>query len=500
MDVIPHPNLAETALLDDLIGNFRIGSETERRVDGTDLSMFEVLDPATARPIASVRNATLADAQLAVRAAGEAFADWSRAAPQRRAEMIRRVAMLIQQQKDGFARLITLEMGKLLSNSIREVDLALEYLYWFAEEALRVHGTSGLSPDGSSTAFTLRKPLGIALLITPWNFPLVTIVRKLGACLVAGCSAIIKPSEETPLTALALAKVLAEAEAPHGLVNVLPTAHPAPLISQLMSAPLVRKLSFTGSFPVGRLLQEQAAGNMLRTSMELGGNAPFIVFADADIELAVEHAVAAKLAATGQVCTAPNRFLVERTIYAEFCEKLAQRFKGIRVGPGAAPSSSMGPVISEKARARILGMVRDAIERGGRLIAGSDQPPVGDGFFLEPTVIVDVPISSALWRDEIFGPVAQIAAFDSEVQALELARHPAGLAGYLYTRDFDRALRFGELLQVGMLGVNRIAIVNAGTPFGGIGQAGFGVEGGRDALGEYLSTSYVAFNRLAQIS
>lgn len=464
-------------------------------VSGCGRVAFDVLDPSTARPIARVSGASIEDAGRALDIASDAFTDWSSSAPATRSALLRRIAALLRERKEAFATLITLEMGKILTNSLREVDLAIEYVDWFAEEAQRIDGSCGLSPDGAVTMLTVKKPVGVVLLVTPWNFPLVTIVRKLGPAIAAGCAAILKPSEETPLTALAFAELVTEAGAPDGLFCVLPTIEPAPLISRLMADRRMRKISFTGSLDVGRLIQQQAAANMMRSSMELGGNAPFIVFEDADMSLAVQDAVAAKLSATGQVCTAPNRFLVHRSRYKTFSDGLADIFSIKRVGPGLDSGSEVGPLVSERARQRISDMIDDATRRGGALLAGGSAP-AGDGFFLNPTVIGDAPQESVLWRNEIFGPVAQIAAFDNEDEAIRLSNQSdAGLSSYVYTSDVERVFRLGHRLRVGMLGVNRVGIVNAKAPFGGVGLAGLGREGGADGVEDYLDTTYVGVNR-----
>lgn len=467
-----------------------LGKASGLNSSGTQMA-FDVLDPATAKPIATVNGATVQDADRALDLASKAFANWSMTSPATRAALLRRIAALLKEREEAFARLITLEMGKILANSRREVELALDYLNWFAEEALRIDGACGISPDGAVTMLTLKKPVGVALLVTPWNFPLVTIIRKLAPALAAGCAAILKPSEETPLTALALAELVAEAGAPEGIFCVLPTIEPAAVISHLMADIRTRKVSFTGSYGVGRLLQQQAAQNMMRSSMELGGNAPFIVFDDADLSLAIQDAVAAKLSATGQVCTAPNRFLVHESRYMAFCDGLADHFSSKRVGPGLDPQSDVGPLVSACARQRITDMVDDAARRGGKILAGG-VAPVSDGFFLNPTVVCDVPEDSILWQSEIFGPVAQVASFKTEEQAIALANQSdAGLASYAYTQDVGRILRLGRQLRVGMLGVNRVGIVNAKAPFGGVHLAGQGREGGPSGIEEYLDLTYV---------
>jgi succinate-semialdehyde dehydrogenase/glutarate-semialdehyde dehydrogenase len=455
---------------------------------------FAVLDPATAQPIAEISGATAHDAVRAIDIASEAFRSWSMEAPRKRADVLRRASMLLRQRGEQFARLITLEMGKILANSRREVELAIEYMDWFAEETVRIEGSFGLSPDGFTTMLTVKKPVGVTFLVTPWNFPLVTIVRKVAPALAAGCTAILKPSEETPLTAIALADLLAEAGMPEGVLCVLPSAEPVPLVRSLMSDVRVRKLSFTGSLQVGRILQQQAAHNMMRTSMELGGNAPFIVFEDAEISATVEDAVAAKLSATGQVCTAPNRFLVHESRYREFCQGLADRFSSKRVGPGLDPRSDVGPLISSRARQRIADMVTDATQRGAALLAGG-KIPASDGFFLNPTVVGNVPEGSILWQSEIFGPVAQVVPFRDEAHAVALSNQSeAGLSGYAYTQDVGRILRLSRQLRVGMLGVNKVGIVNAKAPFGGVSAAGMGREGGPDGIKEYLDMTYIGIH------
>lgn len=455
---------------------------------------FAVRDPSTGLTIARVAEATLEDASRMVELAQAGFETWSAAPARERAKLIMAIHALLEQRRELFVRLMTLEMGKTFEHSRREIDLSLDYLVWFSQEAGRIDGISTPSPDGDFHMLTVLKPLGIALLVTPWNFPLLTIVRKLGAALAAGCSAVLKPSEETPLTAIALADLVAEAGAPEGVFCVLTTSRPQALVAQMMDDPRVRKISFTGSFQVGSALQARAGRNMMRSSMELGGNAPFIVFEDADLALAVQHAVAAKLSSSGQVCTAPNRFLVHRSCYERFCDLAAAAFGSKTAAPGHEDGANLGPLVNEAARSRILELIADATRLGATLRAGGAALP-REGYFLAPTVVTDVPQASMLWQKEIFGPVIQIAPFDDEDQAVRMANAGgAGLSGYVYTANIARTLRLARKLQVGMLGVNRTAIVTPRTPFGGVGLAGIGHEGGYEGVAEYLDMTCVGIS------
>jgi succinate-semialdehyde dehydrogenase/glutarate-semialdehyde dehydrogenase len=395
---------------------------------------------------------------------------------------------------DGLALLMTLEMGKPVAESRSEVLYAAEFLSWFAEEAVRSSGGWRPAPDGASRLLTMRRPVGPCLLVTPWNFPLAMGTRKLGPALAAGCTTIVKPAQQTPLSMLALAELFRASGAPAGVVNVLPTSDARGVVGALLADGRVRKLSFTGSTEVGRQLIGQAAEHIARTSMELGGNAPFIVFQDADLPRALDGAVLAKLRNNGEACTAANRFYVHESLVADFADGLAERFAALRVGPGSEPGVDVGPLIDEAAVAKCRVLVDDAVSRGARLLTGGGTRP-GPGTWFEPTVLADVPPDARIMAEEVFGPVAAIAAFGTEDEVLARANDtPYGLAAYLYTADLERALRVAERLEVGMLGINRGVLSNPAAPFGGIGASGFGREGGDEGIAEYLDVRYIAID------
>jgi succinate-semialdehyde dehydrogenase/glutarate-semialdehyde dehydrogenase len=453
---------------------------------------FAVEDPATGEPLCEVASGGPRDGTRALDAAAAAQDDWASTAPRVRAELLRAAFEAIHAQADRFTRLMSYESGKTLAESRAELDYGAEFLRWYAEEAVRPDGDYRLAPSGDKRILTSAQPVGPCLLITPWNFPLAMVTRKVGPALAAGCTAIVKPPSQTPLTALAMAEVFGACGLPPGVLSMLPTADAGALVTPLLRDRRLRKLSFTGSTEVGRRLAEQAAGNLLRTSMELGGNAPFVVFADADIDRAVDSAELAKLRNTGQSCTAANRFLVEEPVAEEFGGRLAERLASRRLGPGTAPDSEVGPLIDAAARDRVAGLVRAALDGGARALAGAR---VGDGpgYFFAPTLLTDVPAGAPILEEEIFGPVAPLTTFAGEREALELANATDwGLVGYLHTRDLDRALRVADRMQVGMVGLNRGMVSEASAPFGGIKQSGLGREGGAEGLREYQELRYLA--------
>ncbi|MGB7961811.1 MAG: NAD-dependent succinate-semialdehyde dehydrogenase [Propionicimonas sp.] len=452
---------------------------------------FAVDDPATGTELAQVADATNQDAMAALDAAAAAAESWRRTAPRERGELLRRGFEAIMARADDFALLMTLEMGKPLAEARGEVAYGAEFLRWFSEESVRIYGRYSAAPDGAQRMLVTKRPVGPCLLITPWNFPLAMATRKSAPALAAGCTVVIKPAALTPLTTLLFARVMQEVGVPDGVINVIPTTRSGPVTAPLFDDPRLRKLSFTGSTEVGRTLLRQAANGVLRTSMELGGNAPFVVFDDADVEAAVTGAFNAKLRNGGQACTSANRIYVQAGIAEEFTARLAERIGEMRVGPGVEPDSQLGPVIDATALARIAGLVTDAQAAGARVMTGGaaiDRP----GWFYEPTVLADVPTDARVMTEEIFGPVAPISTFASEDEAVALANGtPFGLISYVFTENLARALRLSERIETGMLAVNAGVISNPAAPFGGVKQSGLGREGSAEGIEEYLETVYV---------
>ncbi|WP_137723350.1 NAD-dependent succinate-semialdehyde dehydrogenase [Prescottella subtropica] len=452
---------------------------------------FDVLDPATGHVIAEVADATPEDGAAALDAAAAAQRDWGRTPTRERSEILRRAYDLLIARTDEFAVLITAEMGKSLTEARGEVVYGAEFLRWFSEEAVRIGGRYSHAPDGRSRLLVTKRPVGPALFVTPWNFPLAMATRKIAPALAAGCTSILKPAAQTPLTALAFAALLAEAGVPDGVVNVVPTTSAGAVTAPLLRDPRLRKLSFTGSTGVGKRLLAQAAEGVLRTSMELGGNAPFLVFEDADIDAALDGAMIAKVRNIGQACTAANRFLVHESVAEEFTAGLTARFTALRLGPGAADGTDVGPLVDETARAGVHALVRAAVADGARVCTGGSIPD-GPGHFYPPTVLADVPRGAAILREEIFGPVAPVVTFATEAEAIALANATeVGLAGYAYTRDAARMLRLSEEIEVGMLAINQGLISNPAAPFGGLKESGLGREGGTEGVEEFLDTVYV---------
>lgn len=452
---------------------------------------FGVDDPATGRQLTTVADASPDDAMAALDAASAAQEEWAATPPRVRGEILRKAFEAITARTDDFALLMTMEMGKALPEARGEVAYGAEFLRWFSEEAVRVAGRYQTAPDGKSRFLVLRKPVGPCLLITPWNFPLAMATRKAGAAIAAGCTMVIKPAQLTPLTTLLFTEVMTEAGLPAGVLNVIPTSSASAATGPLIADPRLRKLSFTGSTEVGVKLLEQAAQNVLRTSMELGGNAPFLVFADADLDAAVDGALAAKLRNIGEACTAANRFYVQREVADEFARRLAERFAAKRIGRGTEDGVEVGPLIDGRSRDKVHGLVTDAVSRGARVVTGGS-PVDGPGWFYRPTVLTDVPADASVATEEIFGPVAPIVTFDTEDEAVALANStPFGLIAYAYTTDLNRALRLPERIESGMLGLNAGVISNPAAPFGGVKQSGLGREGGFEGIDEYLSTMYV---------
>jgi succinate-semialdehyde dehydrogenase/glutarate-semialdehyde dehydrogenase len=456
---------------------------TELFIDGAwvagSAGTFDVLDPSTGSVITSVARAGVDDLSRAISAAHAAFPGWAATAPRERSEVLRRAFEGMIARRDEIAALIVREMGKSLADAVAEVNYAAEFLRWFAEEAVRIDGELRTAPSGANRILTFRRPVGVALLLTPWNFPAAMATRKIGPALAAGCPVVLKPAEDTPLTALLLAEIFADAGVPAGVVNVVTTDRPGEIASAGLADPRVRKLSFTGSTRVGRLLLAQAAEHVVNTSMELGGNAPFVVLSDADVDAAVQGAMLAKMRNYGQACTAANRFVVDESVAEEFTSKLVSAMAAVPVSP----------LINARAVAGVEARVSDS---GGRVLLGGKRGS-GPGFTYPPTVVTDVPRDSVLARAEIFGPVASVLTVSSEDEAVAVANATEmGLVAYVYTRDLARGLRVSERLEAGMVGLNRGLVSDPAAPFGGVKESGLGREGGYEGIREYLETTYVA--------
>lgn len=451
---------------------------------------FDVTNPATGDIIAHVANASVEDGKAALDAAAKAQESWARTAPRERAEILRRAFDLTTKNADELARLMTLEMGKPLDQARGEVTYGAEFLRWFSEIAAHTSGRYRAAPEGNARHLVVKRPVGPCLLITPWNFPLAMATRKIAPALAAGCTVVLRPAHLTPLTSLAFTRLLAEAGVPAGVVNVIAsTEHD--VTDAIIADPRLRKLSFTGSTGVGSTLLKQAADNVLRTSMELGGNAPFLVFPDADLDAAVEGAYLAKLRNMGEACTAANRFLVHESVADDFAQRLAFKFGGLTVGNGLLPGTEVGPMITEQARADVAELVQGAVDDGAELLTGGVMPD-GPGFFYPPTVLAGVPAGARIEKHEIFGPVAPITRFATEQEAITMANSVEfGLAAYVFTEDLRRALRMAESLESGMIAINSGLVSNAAAPFGGVKHSGLGREGAEEGIEEYLETVYV---------
>jgi len=453
---------------------------------------FPVQDPATEQTLTEVADATAEDARAALDAACAVQDRWAATPPRERGEILRRVFQTMVDRVDDLALLMTLEMGKPLAESAAEVRYAAEFLRWFSEEAVRIDGRYAREPGGSGRLLTMKQPVGPCLLITPWNFPLAMGTRKIGPAVAAGCTMVVKPAQLTPLSMLALAGIFAEAGLPDGVLSVLPATSASRVVGPLMADPRLRKVSFTGSTEVGKKLVEQSAARLLRVSMELGGNAPFLVFDDADLERAVEGAVVAKMRNMGESCVAANRFHVHASVATEFAERLGERLGALKVGRGTEPDVRVGPLINAEQRDQVRTLVDDAVAAGARTVVGGGCPD-GPGYFVTPTVLADVPGPARMLREEIFGPVAPVVSFTTEEEALAAANDSRyGLVAYVYTESARRALRVSEALETGMVGLNRGLVSNPAAPFGGVKESGYGREGGREGIEEYLSTKYVA--------
>jgi succinate-semialdehyde dehydrogenase / glutarate-semialdehyde dehydrogenase len=480
-------NARESELLASVPDGLFIAGEWRGAHDG---GTFHVRDPATGEIVRTIADATVADGTAAMDAAAEAFPAWAATPVRERAEILRRAFDLLQARKEDVALLMTIEMGKPLAEARGEVAYGGEFLRWFSEEAAHVQGRYGANPENTGRMIVSQHPVGPCYLITPWNFPLAMATRKIAPALAAGCTVVIKPAALTPLTTIFVVKLLEEAGLPAGVVNVVTTTRTAAVSEEIIADPRLRKLSFTGSTPVGVKLLQQAASGVLRTSMELGGNAPFVVFDDADLDKAVEGALLAKFRNIGQACTAANRFIVHRSVADEFARRVTERVQGMRVGRGTEDGVAIGPLIDDKAVAKAGALVDDAVSRGATVRTGGSAID-GAGTFFAPTVLSDVAAGSDILREEIFGPVLAIAAFDDEDEAVRLANDTEyGLVSYVFTENLARGQRMIERLETGMMGLNTGVVSNAAAPFGGWKQSGLGREGGAEGIHEYLQTKY----------
>lgn len=475
---------------------FLAGLPADLFIDGrwraaSDGSRFDVIDPSTGDVLGRVADATVDDGDAALAAAHRAQESWGRTAPRERAEILRRAFDIVTARTEDFALAMTLEMGKPLAEARGEVAYGAEFLRWFSEEAPRIAGRYSVAPDGRNRLMVVQRPVGPCLFITPWNFPLAMATRKIAPAIAAGCTMVLKPAALTPLTALLLTEVLREAGLPDGVLNVIPTTHAGAVTGPLVRDPRLRKLSFTGSTGVGQRLIADSAAQVLRVSMELGGNAPFLVFEDADLDAAVDGAVLAKMRNGGEACVAANRFLVHESVAAEFTERFAARIGAFVPARGTEPRSTVGPLVDAATRDKVAALVDGAVAQGARVAVGGAAIP-GPGYFYQPTVLVDVPADADILREEIFGPVAPILTFRDEEEAIRLANDTEfGLVCFAYTRDLDRGLRLAERLETGMLGLNAGVVSNPAAPFGGVKQSGLGREGGAEGIHEYLETVYV---------
>jgi succinate-semialdehyde dehydrogenase/glutarate-semialdehyde dehydrogenase len=453
-----------------------------------------VEDPSTGTVLCQVADASVEDAKAALDAAVDAGPEFAAIAPRDRGEILRRAFELITERKDDLATLMTLEMGKAVRESLAEIAYAAEFFRWFSEEAVRIDGRYAVAANGAGRVLTMKQPVGPCLMITPWNFPMAMGTRKIGPAIAAGCTMVVKPAQQTPLSMLMLARILEEAGLPGGVLNLITASSSGETAGPLIADARLRKMSFTGSTEVGRKLMSQASETLLRLSMELGGNAPFLVFDDADVDAAVEGAMIAKMRNIGEACTSANRFHVAGSVLDEFASKLADKMRALKLGRGVQDDVDVGPLIDDNQRAKVSDLVQDAIGRGAHAVVGG-QARDGAGYFYNPTVLTDIPDDAELLQQEIFGPVAPVKGFTDEDEAIAAANNTEyGLVAYVFTRDLKRALRVCEKLQTGMIGLNQGMVSNAQAPFGGVKQSGFGREGGYEGIEEYLDTKYVAVN------
>lgn len=479
------------ALVKDIPTRLYIGGEWR---DASDGGVFDVDNPATGEVIAKVANGTVADALAAVDAADAAFPAWAAKTPRERSEILRRAFDMMIAEKEKFSRLNTLENGKALPDARAETAYSAEFFRWFAEEGVRNFGQLGIAPTTGARIAVHHKPAGIAVLVTPWNFPAAMGARKIAPALAAGCTVVIKPASDTPLTMLALADLLEKAGVPKGVVNVLPSRSSGKVVDAMLKDPRVRVISFTGSTEVGRKLLKSAAENIVTPAMELGGNAPFIVCKDADVDAAVDGAMIAKMRNIGEACTAANRFLVHDAVHDDFAGKLAKRMGAMKIGNGLEDGVEVGSLVNAETRDKVIELVDDAVSKGAKILTGGNIPN-SPGYFYPPTVLVNVSDDAKLLKEEIFGPVAAIQRFTDEDDMIRRANDTEyGLVAYLYTRDLKRGLNLAERLESGMVGLNRGIVSDPAAPFGGVKQSGLGREGGHEGLLEYLETQYISVN------
>jgi succinate-semialdehyde dehydrogenase/glutarate-semialdehyde dehydrogenase len=481
----------EQAVLDGVKTDLYIGGEWRPASGGATLP---VEDPATGETLVEVADATVEDAKAALGAAHESFQSFRNSSPRDRGDILRRAFDLIMERADDLALLMTLEMGKPIAESRAEIVYAANFFRWYSEEAVRINGRFTINENGKGRVLTMKQPVGPCIFITPWNFPLAMGTRKVGPAIAAGCTMVVKPAKQTPLSMLAMAQILEEAGLPGGVLNVLTASSSGAVMEPIIKDPRARKLSFTGSTEVGKKLIAQSAEQVLRVSMELGGNAPFLVFEDADLDLAVEAGVLAKMRNTGEACTSANRFHVAGPVADEFARRLAARLGELKVGRGTDEDVKVGPLIDDAQRSKVAELVEDAVAKGAKVLVGGG-PLDGRGYFFQPTVLADVPDEARLLDEEIFGPVAPVKGFASEDEAIAAANDTEyGLVAYVFTQDINRAFRVIERLETGMVGFNQGMVSNAGAPFGGVKQSGYGREGGPEGIEEYLETKYVAMN------
>jgi len=482
---------SESAVLDAVGKQLFIGG---RWVDARGGGTLAVEDPATGATLCEVADAQVDDAKAALAAADETFKTFRSVAPRERSDILRRAYDLITERTDELALLMTLEMGKPVAESKGEIAYAANFFRWYAEEAVRINGRFTVNETGAGRVLTMQQPIGPCLFITPWNFPLAMGTRKIGPAIAAGCTMVVKPAKQTPLSMLALAGILEEAGLPGGVLNVVTAKSSGTIMEPLIRDPRVRKLSFTGSTEVGRKLIEQSAEQVLKVSMELGGNAPLLVFADADLDRAVDGALLAKMRNGGEACTSANRIYVHESVAADFTQRLANAIGALKVGRGTEDGVKVGPLIDEAQRAKVAELVEDAVGKGARAVCGGARVD-GPGYFYAPTVLADIPQDATILRQEIFGPVAPVITFSSDDEAIEKANDTEyGLVAYVFTQNLNRAFRVCEALDTGMIGLNQGMVSNAGAPFGGVKASGFGREGGPEGLEEYLETKYIAMN------
>ena len=466
-----------------------IGGKWRKASDG---ARFDVIDPATENTIASVASATVDDAKAAVDAAAAAQVGWAAKKPRERGEILRKAFELIMRDAERLAKLITIENGKALSDSRGEVAYAAEFFRWNAEEAVRNLGQLYNAPSSGARIVVQHKPAGVAVLVTPWNFPAAMATRKIGPALAAGCTVVLKPASDTPLTMLALMPILEEAGVPAGCVNVIPSRSSGKVVGAMLNDRRVRVVSFTGSTEVGRTLLKAAADNIVKPAMELGGNAPFIVFEDADIDAAIEGAMIAKMRNMGEACTAANRFYVHEKVHDEFAKKLTAKMGSLKMGNGLDDGVALGPLVNKEGLDKVVELVEDAVGKGAKVLTGG-KAPGGKGFFYPATVLANVPDNAKMLNEEIFGPVASLQTFKSDDEVIRRANDTEyGLVAYLYTKDLSRGMRVSEQLDFGMIGLNRGLVSDPAAPFGGMKQSGIGREGAHEGLMEFLETQYIS--------